>query len=225
MIVIFLFILVFFYPETSYAWGPLSHAYLAQQTFNFIHLIPISLVPLINNYQQYFIYGNLLPDVVIGKKYLPESKNPHSWKTGLNLLEDAKTPEEQAFAYGFLTHLAADAVLHKEIKDLNPLQHMIFELKADRMVDRLYWLQIMAISKRVKKVSDRFFEQSIVESIPTMKTSKKIYKSLIFLSGFNFGELKDSTTFENLHVKSLNAMLDILNYGKNSDIIRMSPNH
>ncbi len=225
MIVIFLFILLFFYPEISYAWGPLSHAYLAQQIFNFIHLVPISLVPLINNYQQYFIYGNLLPDVVIGKKYLPENKNPHSWKTGLNLLEEAKTPEEQAFAYGFLTHLAADAVLHKEIKDLNPLQHMIFELKADRMVDRLYWLQIMAISKRVKKVSDRFFEQSIVESITTIKTSKKIYKSLIFLSGFNFGELKNSTTFENLHVKSLNAMLDILNYGKNSDIIRMSPNH
>ncbi len=225
MIVIFLFLILFFYPESSYAWGPLSHTYLAQQTFNFSHLIPISLVPIINSYYQYFIYGNLIPDVVIGKKYLPECKNPHSWKTGFNLLDVAKTPEEQAFAYGFLTHLAADAILHKEIKNLNPLQHMIFEFKADRMVDRLHWLQIMAINKRVKKVSERFFEQSILDSIPTMKTLKKIYKSFIFLSGLNFGELKDSTSFENLHVKSLNAMLDILNNGKNSDIIKISPNH
>lgn len=210
-------------PEYSYAWGPLTHAYLSQQIFNLSHLIPLTLMPLINNYKEYFIYGNIIPDTVIGKKYLPDEKNPHSWKTGLNLLQEAKTPEKKAFAYGFLSHLAADAILHHNIKDLNPIQHVLFELKADRIIDRFYWLQIMTINKRVKKTSDRFFEQILANPFISLKTSKKIYKSLIFLSAFNMGELKNPEVFDSFHLKSLTAMLEILNNGEKASIIELPP--
>ncbi len=216
---------LFLIPEPSYAWGPLTHTYLSQQIFNLPHLIPLSVLPLINTYREYFMYGNILPDTVIGKKYLPKDKNPHSWKMGLTLLNEAKKSEEKAFAYGFLTHLAADAILHNEIKELNPLQHMFFELKADRIIDRYYWLQIMSINKRVKKVSDDFFEQTLFNPIFSLKTSKKIYRSLIFLSAFNVGELKNPAFFSRFHERSLEAMLDILNEGERADIINFPPNH
>ncbi len=178
---------------------------------------------MIKLYKDYFIYGNIIPDTVIGKKYLPQEKNPHSWKTGFMLLNKAKTPEEKSFAYGFLTHLAADAVLHNEIRELNSFQHIIFEIKADRIVDRFYWLQIMSINKKVKKISERFFEQTLLKPV-SFKTSKKIYKSLIFLSAFNTGELKNPEVFDIFHLKSLTAMLDILNHGENSKIISL-PTH
>lgn len=217
-----LFLLVV--PEYSYAWGPLTHAYLSQQIFNLSHLIPLSLLPIIRNCKDYFIYGNIIPDTVIGKKFLPDEKNPHSWKTGLNLLQEAKTPEEKSFAYGFLTHLAADAILHNDIRNLNPVQHMIFELKADRIIDRFYWIQIMTINKKVRKISDRFFEQTAANPIVSLKTSKKIYKSLIFLSAFNMGELKNPEAFNTFHFKSITAMLDILNHGENAEILNL-PTH
>ncbi|MDI1472710.1 MAG: zinc dependent phospholipase C family protein [Thermodesulfovibrio sp.] len=222
----FLFFFIFlFSPDTSYAWGPLTHAYLSQQIFSVTHMIPLTVLPIINTYRDYFIYGNILPDTVFGKKYLPEDKNPHSWNRAFFLINEAKTPEEQSFAYGFLTHLAADAVLHKDIKKLNPFQHMIFELKADRMIDRYYWLQIMSINKKVKRISDKFFEKSFINPALSLKTSKKIYNSLIFLSAFNFGELKNPELFESFHLKSLSAMIEVLKEGEHSSIISIPPNY
>lgn len=225
MLLIITVLLFFIIPDTSYAWGPLTHAYLSQQIFNLSHLIPISLLPVIKTFRDYFVYGNILPDTVIGKKYLPDEKNPHSWKTGLNLLQEAKTSEEKAFAYGFLTHLAADAILHHDIRNLNPIQHMIFELKADRIVDRFYWFQIMTINKKVRRVSDKLLEQTIVNPVVSIKTSNKIYKSLIFLSAFNMGELKNPQAFDTFHLKSLTAMLEVLNHGEKANIINLPPHH
>lgn len=216
--------LILFLPDLSYAWGPLTHAYLAQQILNLQNLIPLSLVSLLLNHREHFIYGNIIPDTIIGKKYLPQEKNPHSWKTGLTLLNEAKSEEEKAFAYGYLSHLAADAILHHEIRQLNPIQHVFFELKADRIVDRVYWLQIMTISRSVKKLSDRFFEQNLKSPIPSLKTSKKIYKSLIFLSAFNTGERRNPELFRPFHIKSLTAILEILKEGEEAQIIKLPPN-
>lgn len=220
-----LLLILFMMPETSYAWGPLTHAYLSGQIFSFSNLIPAGVMAIIKLYKEYFIYGNIIPDSVIGKKFLPEDKNPHSWKTGFTLLSEAKTPEEKSFAYGYLTHLAADAVLHNDIKNLTTLQHALFELKADRIIDRYYWIQIMSINKKVKKISERFLEQAVKQSFISLKTSTKIYKSLIFLSAFNAGELKKARLFESLHLKSLSAMIELLNHRENSKIINLPPNN
>lgn len=225
MLAAIIFILIFFAPEPSYAWGPLTHAYLSQQIFKISHLLPVSLIPIIESCKDYFIYGNIIPDTIFGKKYLPQEKNPHTWQTGFSLLKGAKSREEKAFAYGFLTHLAADAILHHDIKNLNPLQHVIFELKADRIVDRYYWLQIMTINKRVRKKSDHFFEQALSNPSISIKTSKKIYKSLIFLSAFNVGELKNPEAFDIFHLKSITAMLEVLNSEEKASITELSPHN
>jgi len=226
MIWIVLFFIILILPESAYAWGPLTHAYLSQQIFFVPAMLPAELLTTLKLYKEYFIYGNLIPDIVIGKKYLPEDKNPHSWKTGLRLLKEAKIPEETSFAYGYLTHLAADAVLHNDIKNLTTLKHTLFELKADRIIDRYYWIQIMTINKKVKKTSEKFFEQAVVSSnFLSLKTNTKIYKSLIFLSAFNIGELKNTELFDSLHLKSLSAMIELLNNRENSEIINLPPHN
>ncbi|MDI6865898.1 zinc dependent phospholipase C family protein [Thermodesulfovibrio yellowstonii] len=225
MVWFLLFFIIFIFPENSYAWGPLTHAYLSGQIFSFSGLVPAGVLTIIKLYKEYFMYGNIIPDTVFGKKYLPEDKNPHSWKTGLCLLNEAKIPEEKSFAYGYLTHLAADAVLHNDIKNLTTLQHALFELKADRVIDRYYWIQIMSINKKVKKISEKFFEQTVAQSFLSLKTSTKIYKSLIFLSAFNTGELKNVELFESLHFKSLSAMIELLNNTEHSKIINLPPNN
>lgn len=225
MVWFLLLFIIFVFPENCHAWGPLTHAYLSGQIFSFSGLLPLGILTIIKLYKEYFIYGNIIPDTVIGKKYLPENKNPHSWKTGLSLLSEAKTPEEKSFAYGYLTHLAADAVFHNDIKNFTTLQHALFELKADRIIDRHYWIQIMSINKKVKKISEKFFEQAVAQPFLSLKTSTKIFKSLIFLSAFNAGELKNTELFESLHFKSLSAMIELLNNTEHSAIISLPPNN
>ncbi|MCS7214761.1 MAG: zinc dependent phospholipase C family protein [Thermodesulfovibrio sp.] len=225
MLLSLLFFIIFVLPENSYAWGPLTHAYLSGQIFSFSGLIPASVITMIKLYKEYFMYGNIIPDIIIGKKYLPEDKNPHTWKAGFCLLNEAKTPEEKSFAYGYLTHLAADAILHNDIKNLTAFQHALFELKADRVIDRYYWIQIMSINRKVKRISEKFYEQTITQSFLSLKTSTKIYKSLIFLSAFNMGEIKNTKTFESFHFKSLSAMIELLNKREYAKIVNLPPNN
>jgi hypothetical protein len=223
MIYYVVFILYFlFIPEPSYAWGPLTHVYLAEQILSLPALISTGTFTMIKIFKEYFIYGNIIPDIVIGKKYLPEDKNPHSWKTGFALLSQAKTPEEKSFALGYLTHLSADAVLHNSIKNLNAFQHAVFEFKADRIINREYWIQIMLINKTVRKKSETFFEKIFTQKpLFSLKTSKKIYKSLIFLSALNMGELKNAQILESFHANSIYAMIDILKNQENSSVIKL----
>lgn len=218
-----MFILLFF-PEISFAWGPLTHAYLAQQLFSFPELISAGVLPIITFYRDYFLYGSILPDIVIGKRYLPEEKNLHSWKTALTLFDKANTSEEKSFAHGYLAHLAADAVLHNDIRNLSTIQHAFFEFKADRAIDRYYWIQIMSINKKVKKISEKFFEKAVTPTFFSIKTNTKIYKSFIFLSAFNLRDFKNAKLFEQLHLKSLSAMIDLLNSRENSKILELPPN-
>lgn len=222
MIYSFIFILLLFLPEPSYAWGPLTHVYLAEKILSLPLSISVGSFTLIKLFKEYFIYGNIIPDTVIGKKYLPEEKNPHSFKTGFTLLNQATTPEEKAFAYGYLTHLAADTVLHNNIKNFSSIKHAVFEFKADRIIDRAYWIQIMLINKNVRKKSESFFEKIFNHHpLVSLKTSKRIYKSFIFLSALNTGEIKHAQLLKSFHSNSLYAMIDLLKNEENSSIIKI----
>src|SRR3990167_3190525 len=99
-------------PSFAFAWGPLTHVYLGSEIFSLGSLLPAGIYAMIRKYRHDFIYGNLMADIIIGKKFLPDEKNPHSWDTALNLLDSAKTNQQAAFVYGYMSHLAADTIAH-----------------------------------------------------------------------------------------------------------------
>src|SRR5512139_1261957 len=110
MIIILFFIAFVSVPSLSYAWGPLTHSYFANEIFSYAPLIPAAVLALLRKYRQDFLYGSLMADMILGKSHLPDSKSSHSWDVALNLLKQARTGPEKAFVYGYLCHLAADTV-------------------------------------------------------------------------------------------------------------------
>ena len=72
-------------PSFSFAWGPLTHMYLGSEIFSYAPLIPAGIFGLHKKHRQDFLYGNLMADSIIGKKYLPKDKCSHSWSVGLKL--------------------------------------------------------------------------------------------------------------------------------------------
>lgn len=112
-------------------------------------IITETIYALLRKYRHDFLYGNLMADIIIGKKFLPKDKNPHSWDTALNLLESAKTPQQRAFVYGYMSHLAADTVAHgRFMGNRKNIGHTLVELRADSIIDRKYWLQAMSIGQK-----------------------------------------------------------------------------
>jgi hypothetical protein len=227
LLILFLtgFILV---PSFAFAWGPLTHMYLANEIYSYAPLIPAGILAVIKKYRQDFLYGNLMADIILVKKYLPEDKSSHSWEVAFNLLEQTENGPEKAFVYGYLSHLAADTVAHGILTDdmLN-MEHTWIELKADSMIDKCYWLQSVTFSKAVQKRNDRFLEGSLDSVFFSFKTNKRIYKGMVFLSFFVMNRKKRRGINERyicqLHDESVARMLDLLKNGRDSSVIDINP--
>jgi hypothetical protein len=68
---------------------------------------------ILRNLPEVFLYGSLAPDIVQGRRLQSRlRRHSHNWSTGLGLLDSARGRNEQAFSYGYLSHLAADVVAH-----------------------------------------------------------------------------------------------------------------
>jgi len=202
------FILV---PSFVFAWGPMTHMYLGNELLSCASLLPAGIFALLKKHKQDFLYGNIMADMILGKKYLPDDKSSHSWDVGLKLLDQAKTWPERAFSYGYLAHLAADTVAHETLTDdLGNMGHTWIELKADSIIDKTYWLQTVMISRAVRKRSDLLLENALDSYIFSFKTNKRIYKSMVFLSFLNKKRRRgvDVVMMHELHEESIAHMLN-----------------
>jgi Zinc dependent phospholipase C len=225
----FIFLLVagfILIPSFAFAWGPMTHMYLGNELLSCATLLPAGIHALLKKHKQDFLYGNLMADMILGKKYLPDEKSSHSWDVGLKLLEQAKTWPERSFAYGYLAHLAADTVAHETLTDdLGNMGHTWIEMKADSIIDKTYWLQTVLISKAVRQRSDLLLENSLDSYIFSFKTNRRIYKSMVFLSFLNKKRRRgvDRVLIHELHEESITRMLDLLQQGTASTVLQKKP--
>jgi hypothetical protein len=217
------FILV---PSFTFAWGPLTHMYLGNEIFAYGPLIPAGIFALIKKYRQDFLYGNLMADSIIGKKYLPDDKSSHSWDVAIRLLNSAEQDAEKAFAYGYLSHLAADTVAHEILTDdMKNMEHAWVELKADSMIKKTFWVQSVTFSRAVQKRNDLFMESSLERYVFSYKTNKRIYKSVIFLSLLNKKRKHtlDRDHLHKLHFESIARTLELFENGVEASVLQRSP--
>jgi hypothetical protein len=213
-------------PSIAFAWGPMTHIYLGSEIYSYAPLIPAGIMTLLRKYRQDFLYGNLMADMILGKKYLPDDRNSHNWDIGLKLLQQAKRGSEKAFVYGYLSHLAADTVAHEALtEDKRNMGHTWIEMKADSMIDKTYWLESVTISRAVQQRNDSFLEGSLNSFIFSFKTNRRIYKGMVFLSVFNKKRKRgfDKKYICNLHDESITRMMDLLQNGKDAFVLNKSP--
>jgi len=224
-------------PSFAFAWGPLTHIYLGNEIFSLGSLLPAGVYALIRRYRHDFLYGNLMADIIIGKKFLPEDRNPHTWEVGLSLLDSAGTQQQKAFVYGYMSHLAADTVAHGSFTNTKRnIGHTLVELRADSIIDKKYWMQAITIDRKVQARNDIFLEKSLDSAFFSFKTNKRIFKGMLLLSCFNkerFGNFiqrnaVDPTSLtrkniQRLQIESIDRMVDILCNGSDSEVVNKSP--
>jgi hypothetical protein len=218
-------------PSYAFAWGPLTHVYLGSEIFYLGSVLPVAVYKLLRRYRQDYLYGNLMADMILAKKYLPSQKNPHSWDMSLELFESARTSAEKAFSLGYMSHLAADTVAHGSYTaGSRNLAHALLELRADSVIDKSYWFQAIGISREVQKRNDLFLEKSLERVIFSFKTNKRIFKGVVLLSCLNkegligsAARMKKKNRLEKLHEESLDRIVDVLRNGKRSEVLKENP--
>jgi len=235
LIVLILIIYFTLIPSTAFAWGPLTHMYLGSEIYYFASLLPVGVAELIRRYRQDFLYGNMMADIVIGKKYMSKSKNTHSWDVATGLLEESATDSDKAFSLGYLSHLAADTVAHgRYTAGSKNIGHAILELGADCLIDPGYWREARGIDKKVQARNDALMERHLNVVYFSFNANKRFFKGAIALSGLGKEKLvglitdsperlKKKGLIYSLHEESIDRMVDVLSNGSRSEVLKKNP--
>ena len=98
--------------KEALAWGPATHVGLAASILEHLELLPGAVAAVLARRKIAYFYGNIAADVVFAKRWSRIKQFCHHWSTAFSLLDAARNDRAQAFAYGYLSHLAADTVAH-----------------------------------------------------------------------------------------------------------------
>ncbi len=177
-------LLVICMPLQSFAWGPGVHIGVS---LSVLDKLPDYLRLLLMGNINEFLYGSLAPDFILGKTLSKEQKHSHNWSVAFKILDNSKTDREKAFAYGYLSHLAADAVAHGILvngmdKRLKGAKHAYLEIAADNSCPATYKQLAKEVLKKYNRNLDENFKSLVDSVLFSFGVSKLIFKGMVKIS-------------------------------------------
>jgi len=190
----FLFIIcaataVLLLPRAALAWGPGVHLMAGNFVLANADLLPRALAGLLPAWRDAFLYGCLSADIFVGKGSRLRPGHSHDWDVAFAMLGPGNSAKLQAYAFGYLTHLAADVVAHNyyvpnmlaRTPATGTLSHVYLEMQADRMIG---WdpKQARALFKRRNAEADRLLLASTGKNRSLFLLRKKVFRQGLVMS-------------------------------------------
>jgi hypothetical protein len=190
MVLIISLTLFIFIPSQLFAYGPAFHLKIGYELLNYLTLFSPLTQQLLSEYPLDFLYGNISPDIIIGKRFLPYHKHCHNWNIAKDLIDFATSPSQKAFAYGYLTHLASDVIAHNYFVPVQiiktfkarTLTHLYWETRLDNKVDRDIWYFAEKFKDSDFSKNEFLMERVLSYNLFPFVISKKIYKGYVFFT-------------------------------------------
>lgn len=183
MIVFFIVLLLLLCPQDALAWGPGVHMALGNHILGNLHLFTPSLAAVLSTYPENYLYGCLSADIFIGKGCAFTPTHSHNWDMGRKLLRQAESPGVEAYAWGYLSHLAADVIAHNYLvpnmlgfsAGRGKLAHTYVEMLADLQVQ---WprKQASRIFRTPHPHSDRTLISAMDQKTLSFRIKKHIFR-------------------------------------------------
>lgn len=175
-------------PDVAHAWGPISHLAHGSEILKSITILTVPLQQLLGRYPMEYLYGCVGADITLGKKYTRAMQaHCHSWEVGWQVLEAAESDGERAFAYGYLTHLAADVFSHNHFVPTQlivsfrarTLRHVYWEARFDGMQDVEYRGVVHDLRRLRFPECDRLVKRVVARTLFSFDTNKRIFDSVL----------------------------------------------
>ena len=177
-------------PSDALAWGIGVHLQTGAWILDNLAQLPAPIRSLLSAYPNDYLYGCISADITLGKKYTHYLKHCHSWRMGRKILEQAATESQQACAYGYLSHLAADTIAHayfvpfKLIRTYNTvfLKHTYWEMRFEAHVSPETWPLARSIGRKDFSENDKLLRSILADTIFSFATNKRLFNSLLLLN-------------------------------------------
>ncbi len=175
--------------RAALAWGPGVHMYTGHEVLGNLPLLAPQVAELLRTWPQSFLYGCLSPDIFIGKSYLKRSAVSHSWEVGTRLLEQAKCPPQAAYAWGYLSHLAADTVAHNlyvpsalsATRRRGRLSHLYWELRFEHYMAESHYRQAEDLLRADNRQHDLLLQEVLAARPGSFQAKKNIFLGTVRL--------------------------------------------
>ena len=177
-------------PDTAYAWTPGTHVFLGEAVMRSLDLVPAGVADLLRAFPTDFLYGSIAADTSMAKKYAPVGRHCHSWPVGLEIFERADDTPLRAFAFGYLAHLAADAVAHNYFvprqlaltSSTTALGHSYWESRFETHLGE-------AVSRRARELligdhtsADAHLDRILSPTIFSMQTNRRLFRGMVYVA-------------------------------------------
>lgn len=178
--------------ENAWAWGPAMHTAMACRILqDGIAILP-AVSSIIHSFPKEFVYGSLAADFFVGKGTKPKEGHSHNWKTGFRLLRKSKDERQAAYAYGFLSHLAADVIAHNyfvpnlvhQVSTWRKMGHLYWEAKADHSLEPAYVSLASRILSKDELRCDGLLQAAVGKRRNGIKARRQIFTQTVKLSDF-----------------------------------------
>lgn len=177
-------------PNEALAWGPVTHLIHGATVLGSINSLPSALQEILRAFPETYLYGCVGADIIQAKKFTRDLRfHCHSWNVGWQVLEGARTDSERAFAYGYLTHLAADTYSHNYFVPLQlivsfrarALKHVYWEARFDAEQPPEDWQRLRDVVSRPYPDCDDLMERTVERTLFSFRTNKRIFNSVMAL--------------------------------------------
>lgn len=174
-----------------FAWGPATHVQLANDVLRNLGLLPAAVAALLGRHAVDYIYGCVAADVVFAKRLSRIKQSCHHWSTGFGLLKRADSDRGRAFAYGYLSHLAADTVAHGKFvprqimltRSTVSFGHVYWEMRADQLAPESAPDQLRAFSAYNFDVHHRELSGMLLETFLPYQMNREVFARINALVG------------------------------------------
>ena len=174
------------------AWGPGNHLEFAERVFRRRkELLPAGVATLLAEERKSYLYGNIAADIINFKGFGGHYNHCHRWTVVAEMQEKAKTPAEEAFCLGYLSHLAADTIAHNHFVPYHlaryartrGLGHLYWEMMADRYVPEERWKVVTELkSDRELNSLDELVNGAVPKKALSMRTNKLLFNHVLLVS-------------------------------------------
>lgn len=181
-------LLVLCWPGDALAWGPVTHLVHGSQVLDSVSILGTALQELLREHRFAYLYGCVAADIVQAKRYTRSIyTHCHCWPVGWQIAEAARTEREQAFAYGYLSHLAGDVYSHNQYVPVQMVvsfeargtRHIYWEARFDAAQRRDRWRLIREVFDHRYPDCDRLVERVVERTLFSFRTNKRIFDSVM----------------------------------------------
>src|SRR3954465_11980014 len=177
-------------PAVAHAWTPGTHIFLGEAVMRSLALLPSSIAELLSAFPYDFLYGSIAADTSIAKKYAAAGRHCHSWNVGFEIRDNADSEPLQAFALGYLAHLAADSVAHNYFvphqlaitSSTAALGHSYWESRFDTHIGERFSRTAKQLILRDHSHSDEHLDRILSPTIFSTSTNRRIFRGMVYVA-------------------------------------------